>query len=425
MTGLLRSSLVVFALWAASPAAAQWARVEAVPASNIGCVWANADTILAGADSTVHVSTDGGVTWTESEKVGAGVTSVLAVRMRNGRIYAGTYGQGVRVSDDLGGTWSAFNQGLTGGLFNSHLFIKDLLLRGDSLFAATAGAGCYVRNLATTSNWSHFGNAFEPNQASNMNAVSAGGSRLLASAGANGTVFFRDPGASDWTLSWLDNVGIEPGLAALTAIWTGRRWVVGSNVGVFHSALGQEPWEFSDPGLGTLFTVSFALRGRDLFASFGRGGGTVVAWSRDDGATWQTLESPDFAFTQDMTIRGTDLYAARFDGLWRRSVANVSSPAEAAPVRLGLAVATSGPSGPGVRFRLDLPAAGPVLLEVFDVTGRRVAEPARGAWPAGRHEVAWDARELSPGVYLARLTSGGQRASARIVRLHGAGAMPR
>src|SRR6185436_7976481 len=278
------------------PAAAQWTRVVEVPEASMVSVWVNGDTIAAGSDSTAYLSTDGGATWVTSATVAAGVTSVQAVRVHNGRVYAGTFGQGVFVSDDLGQTWTAFNQGLTGGLFNSQLFIADFLLQGDSLYAATSGAGPYLRNLKSGT-WSHYGNVFEPNSASNMSGISFGGSRLLACAGGNGMVFFRDPGQSDWTRSFLNNTGPAAGLGAMTSVWTGEAWVVATNGGVFRIALGQSPWTFVDLGLGTLFITSLALRGSDVFASFGVSGGTTIAYSHDDGVTWNVLDDQPFVFT--------------------------------------------------------------------------------------------------------------------------------
>jgi photosystem II stability/assembly factor-like uncharacterized protein len=412
-----RSCFALLALLiVAVPAHAHWERVLEVPETDIFTVFAIGDTLVAGADTVVYVSTDAGATWAQSVKVVTGVTAVNTVGFRNGRIYAGTYGQGVRVSDDLGQTWSAFNQGLVGGIANSQLYLKDLLFRGDSLYAATAGAGAWVRNLAIAGSWIHYGNAFEPNQSSNMNGLAAGGSRMLACAGFNGNLFFRDPGDPDWTLSWLDNVGIVPGLASLTAAWTGHGWVVGSNVGVFTSPLGEEPWTFVDLGLGTLFNVSFALRGRDIFADFGTGAGTAIQLSRDDGATWQELETLPFTFTYKLAIRGNDLYAGRFDGLWRRSIETVSVPETVAPSRLRFALAGAQPIGNTVRLRLELPVAGEITIEVFDVAGRRVAAPIRESRPAGQHEVAWNARGLGPGVYHARLTAAGEMAVVRMVR---------
>jgi len=317
---------------AARPAAAQWTAVPGVPLVNIVSVWANGDTIAAGADSVVHVSTDAGATWRHSATVAAGATAIRDVWVRNARLYAGTFGQGVFVSDDWGGTWLAFNQGLTGGLFNTHLFITDLLVSGDNLYAATSGAGVYVRNLAGGT-WQHFGDVLERNSASNTNGIGAGGGRLVLAAGFNGTAFFRDPGDADWTRSWLDNTGAAPGLAALSAAWTGTGWVVGANTGVFRSALGQEPWTFVDVNLGTLFVATLATRGSEVFAAFGTGGVTVIAHSTDDGATWPVLDNLSAVFVNRLAVSNTDLYAARLDGLWRRSVTTAAQPASWSAVK--------------------------------------------------------------------------------------------
>lgn len=311
-------AIALILIFIAAPAMAQWERVPDVPASDIFSVWASPDTIVGGADSTVFVSTNGGATWQQSEKVAAGVTSIEAVSVRNGRIFAGTFGQGVFTSDDLGDTWQAFNQGLAGGLFNTHLFISDLLVQGDSLYASTSGAGVYVRNLVAGT-WNHFGEVFEANSASNTNDIAAGGGRLLVSSGFNGTVFVRGPVDAEWTRSWLNNVGLAPGLAALSAAWSGSGWVVGANTGVFLSATGQEPWTFVDLQMGTLFSVSFVARGPDLFASFGTGPKTVTSQSPDGGATWNELDTQFAVFVYRLAMSGTELYAGRADGLWHRA----------------------------------------------------------------------------------------------------------
>ena len=414
MIATLRSFIVVLGLLVvAGPAAAQWTRVPALPAADVFSVWANGDTVAAGADTAVYVSTDAGVTWKRSARIAAGVTETRAVWVRNHRLYAGTLGQGVFVSDDLGATWLGFNQGLVGGFGDSQLLIRDLLVRGDSLYAATDGADAWVRNLAVTGTWARFGNAFD---SSSMLAIAASDTRLLAAAGFNGDVFFRDRGDADWTLQWLANVGPTPGLAALAVMWTGQGWVVGTNNGVFFSPVGQQPWTPSGPDLGLLFGMSFALRGHVLFASFSPGLMTTIEFSTDDGATWQELDGLPTTGVYEMAVLGDVLYAGGTDGLWRRPVSAVSVPDVRAPAALRFAIAGSQPIGDEVRFHFDLPEPGPVVIEVFDVAGRRAADSIRGAFPAGRNEIAWDARGLAPGVYLARLRAGGGRAVARMIR---------
>jgi hypothetical protein len=191
---------------------------------------------------------------------------------------------------------------------------------------------------------------------------------------------------------------------------------VGTNVGVFRSALGQSPWTFTDVGLGTLLNVSFALRSPVLFGMFGTGAGSTIEFSRDNGATWQFVEEQLLIFTYGIATHGTTLYAARFDGLWRRSIANVSVPPPATPARLRFAVVGSQPVRDHVRFGFELPEAGHAAIDLFDLGGRRVGRIA-DEWPAGSNEVRWDSSSLPVGVYLARLSVRARSEVVRFVRV--------
>ena len=73
-------------------------------------------------------------------------------------------------------------------------------------------------------------------------------------------------------------------------------------------------------------------------------------------------------------------------------------------------------------FVLELPAAGAVGVEVFDLFGRRLASAQHGQLAAGRHALPWDGRgadgaPVAPGVYLARVNAGGRTAAVRFVRV--------
>lgn len=411
--------LVVFgAMVIAAPATAQWSQVADIPATVMFSVSANGDTIAAGADSTVYASTNAGLTWRRSTKPVSGVTSIQAVLVRDGRLYAGTFGQGVHVSDDLGTTWHSFNEGLVGGILDSQLFLTDLQPRGDSLYAATAGAGVYVRNLAGSGAWQPSGaEVFESNQAANVDGLALGGSRLLAMASQNGMVFRNDSGETDWTTSNLDNVGLHPALIAQSAVFTGTGWVVGSNLGIFRSVAGQEPWARFDPGLGPLSWTAFATQGGHLFAAFDTPLAAVMAESGDDGATWETVETQGGVFVQKLAITGNALYAARGDGLWRRPITVTSVGVDGGPGALRFAIAGPQPFGSGTRLRFELPRSETISIELFDVHGRLVGDRIEGPRSSGRHEVALNAQSLASGVYMARLTAGGKRQVVRLVHV--------
>jgi len=401
----------------ATPARAQWTQVAEIPATEIFTVWTSGDTVAAGADTAVYISTNSGVTWKRSAKPVPGVAAIEALWVRNGRLYAGTFGQGVFISDDLGSSWSAFNQGLVGGFLDSQLDVVDFQLLGHNLVVATAGAGCYVRDLAGAGTWQPFGNVFEPNQAANVNTLALGGTRLLASAGGNGMVFIRDPGDADWTISNLDNHGIHAGLQAQSAVFTGGAWVVGSNLGLFLSAAGQEPWTRVDPGFGPMNWTSFATQTGHLFMAFDVPTLAVIEESTDNGANWQNEEDFLNAFILKLAIGGNQLYAARADGLWRRPTGTLAAVADCTPQRLKFALAGPQPFRGETRLRFELPQAGSASIQLFDVQGRAAGGRIEGFWSAGPHQVTLDAHALSPGIYSAQLRAGGQHEVLRLVHV--------
>ena len=95
----------------------------------------------------------------------------------------------------------------------------------------------------------------------------------------------------------------------------------------------------------------------------------------------------------------------------------------AAPaVALRLSPPAPNPSRGIARLTLELPRATVVEIAIYDAFGRRVTTLAKGAYGAGRTEVAWDGtgpggRRVRPGVYYARAAVSGAAAIRRIVRL--------
>ena len=61
------------------------------------------------------------------------------------------------------------------------------------------------------------------------------------------------------------------------------------------------------------------------------------------------------------------------------------------------------PFNPTTTIRYALPATSQVRLDVFTISGQRVAELVSGVQSAGWHEVTFDASSLTSGVYVYRL----------------------
>jgi hypothetical protein len=61
------------------------------------------------------------------------------------------------------------------------------------------------------------------------------------------------------------------------------------------------------------------------------------------------------------------------------------------------------PFNPSTTIRFDIPAAQVVRLEVYNVTGQRVATLVDGIMPAGTHAIPFQAHDLASGVYYYRI----------------------
>ena len=82
------------------------------------------------------------------------------------------------------------------------------------------------------------------------------------------------------------------------------------------------------------------------------------------------------------------------------------------------------PFNPSTLIPYQLPAAGHVRLEVFNMLGQRLAKLVDGERSAGVHTARWDGtdaagRAVGAGVYIYRLSSGGMRVSRRMVLIDG------
>ena len=69
-----------------------------------------------------------------------------------------------------------------------------------------------------------------------------------------------------------------------------------------------------------------------------------------------------------------------------------------------------------LRFDLDQPS--PVRIVLFNMLGQKILDLPEEQRPAGTHERRIDARQLPPGIYLARLFTGSKILSQMLVKAH-------
>jgi spore coat protein A len=96
------------------------------------------------------------------------------------------------------------------------------------------------------------------------------------------------------------------------------------------------------------------------------------------------------------------------------------APAISQPREIELGAPTPNPAAAPTEVRFSLPTAGHFEIDLFDVTGRRVAQVASGWYPAGDHAVALRntneaGRALGAGVYFIRLRGEGTTRAQKLI----------
>jgi hypothetical protein len=92
----------------------------------------------------------------------------------------------------------------------------------------------------------------------------------------------------------------------------------------------------------------------------------------------------------------------------------IDQPIEEVITELALDSNYPNPFGTATTIEYALPEPTHVVLEVFDILGRRIARLVDQERPAGRHRVRLDASDWTSGTYLYRLRAAGETRTGRM-----------
>lgn len=171
--------------------------------------------------------------------------------------------------------------------------------------------------------------------------------------------------------------------------------------------------------------VALAVLGTRAYVTCGAGGLAVIDVTDPDAPyLLAEVEAPNAAdaviangrlyFTEDVV--GDDLVTAYLDCEHFTGV-----PGEGAPASPRLLEVAPNPFNPRVTVSFTLAGPRTFGIEIYDLAGRRVAEPAPPRlWQPGRHELVWDGRDptgraLPSGVYLVRLRGEGVAETRKVM----------
>jgi hypothetical protein len=161
------------------------------------------------------------------------------------------------------------------------------------------------------------------------------------------------------------------------------RWAASNLTGKVHIELNRNypsgAWERLTNSNGTVVTGTFSWRV----------GGTATSTARVRVVSISSPAVGDVSDT-DFTIRG-------------RGEGNAGL---ALPASTSLAAAYPNPFNPVTTIHYELADVGHVTLDVFDLTGRHVAQLVDQDQPAGKYQVTFDGARVSTGTYFLRMQAG-------------------
>ncbi len=279
-------------------------------------------------------------------------------------------------------------------------------LLGDSLRVGAPG-GTLVRPLAA---W--IGDVSVPPRAGPAGTWSFAFDLFAARAAAQAAGGALTVAVEDSARAWViarDSVALpQPRLDAgpLRALGTG-----GDTVRVRTGAPLALDWD-DPPGV--------AASGWDVWLSLD-GGHTWRPWALGLAERHTALAWPD-APAASVRVEVTGRSGAALAWSWLSDPAVLEAAGEGLPKVFALRFAGPNPTPANASFRLELPRAAEVTLEVLDVRGARVRRDPARSFAAGRHALLWDGRDdggrrVPPGLYLVRVAGAGTQAVRRVVIL--------
>jgi uncharacterized protein (TIGR03437 family) len=235
----------------------QWAKIGTglPPNANFQSVVINGGTMLAATfGDGIYRSTDGGLNWAAAN---TGLNNFLVNRLfvNGATVFAGTDGGVFRSTDD-GQSWAAANSGIAGRRVLSFGIV------GGALYIGTEEGGVYRFNTNDAS-WTLSGLA-----SLSVSALIAQGETLYAAT--LGAGLYQSPnGGATWAPI---NSGLPETLNVYTLATNGNRLYAGSIYGVFVSEDGGANWRQTNAGLSDPVVTSLVIVGDRLFAGVSVGG---------------------------------------------------------------------------------------------------------------------------------------------------------
>jgi len=251
--------------------------------------------------------------------------------------------------------------------------------------------------------------AIDPNDTSIIWAGTQYGGGILKST--NGGDYWVSKGLTDE--NFVHSIAINPDNS--NEILVGAGFYDGN---IYKSTNGGENWVKKDSAIAFVFDIKYDPRDPQFVYAATEGYG--VLRSTDGGETWHNYSNGIFypvLYSLDIAQGDSVLLIAgsyssglyyihpELSGINEQKGENELSFFQKSSFEL---------SGTSTLIHFNLPKAGMVSLNLYDIMGRQVAEILNGQRPSGRNEVTWNTEKIPAGIYFYNLELDGINESSKV-----------
>jgi photosystem II stability/assembly factor-like uncharacterized protein len=382
----MRTSIVFIFLFAFSTLNlnAQWVKVTTIPeGGNNYSLAVSGNHIFHGTHFGLFHSLDNGNTWS-TISLGASAPIVKTLIIDGNYVYAGfDHGRGF-ISDDLGVSWQAKNNGLTS--LNMHSFT----VMGSNVFVGT-DAGVFK-----TENSSNLWTAVNTGITTlKINTLSNHNGYLFAGSDGDGVYISSNAGQS-WIVS--HNYFSSWFMSHLFAF--GSYVYAGSSGCLYRSADNGLTWTPLNLGVAQEVMSSTSYGNYLFVGTYGAG----VFYSIDHGISWNAWND---GFLNEsiysLAVNGSNIYAGTCCGygLWRRQLLSVGVAENSHFEGIDM-----GPNPTNGKIYLRAYGSDEITdIILLDMTGKQIMQIPQPQSQSGTESVAVDLSPYSKGVYFIKITS--------------------
>jgi len=311
---------------------------------------------------------------------------------------AGTYGNGIFFSTNLGLNWIQSNI--------NNRYVNCLVINGNNTYAGTISNGIYV----STNNGEYWSQT-NLNTAT-INSIAISGNTILGS-GSNCIWLSSNNGTN-----WINIIG-----SAFANKYVYSVALSGANILAGTDSSGV--WRSTNNGIGWIQTNlnndaihSLLASGNYVFAGAENSG---VWYSSNNGTNWITKNQgfSRIPYISCLVTSNNYLFAGTYGySVWRRTLSEIVSTlfiSTEIPEFFSLGQNYPNPFNSSSKFKIQIAKSSDVKLVIYDITGRAVETLVNELLNPGIYSITWYASIYSSGIYFYTLTAGNYKETKRMM----------